>query len=161
VTLKPILNATLLALALTAAPMAIVAQEQAPITAETVTDAQVESFVKAAIALESLRTEYTSKIGNAPSEEAQNELRAQADRVAIQLVERAKGITPDEYLAITKASKDSPELTARISAQVEVMRAQKTAYDAQQAETAKAIEAQKAAEAQMAAESTKAETASE
>ena len=160
-TLKQFLIASLVALGLTTIPIVLSAQEAAPITVENVTDDQVEAFVKAAIALETLRQEYTSKIGNAESEEAQNELRAEADRVAIQLVDKVRGITPQEYLGISKLAQTSPELATRISAQVEVMRAQKAAFEKQQAEAARAREAQKAAEAQAAAEATKAETASE
>ena len=156
-----ILTGALVAFSLLAAPMAASAQETTPIAAENVTNEQVEAFVRVAIALEALRAEYTTKIGNAETEEAQNELRAEADRVAIQLVDKAKGITPDEYLAISKAVQDSEDLATRIGAQVEVMREQKAAFEAQQAEAAKAREAQKAAEALEAAETTTAETAAE
>ncbi len=157
------LIAAFVALSLTAAPIAFAqeastdstaAETSAPLTADTVTDAQIESFVTAAIALESLRKEYADKIGNAESEEDQNALRAEADRVAIQLVNKARGITAEEYLAISKAAQTSEDLTARISAQVDVMREQKAAFEKQQAEALKAQQAQRAAEAQKAAEDT-------
>lgn len=147
-TVKQFLIASLVALGLTALPIAMSAQEQALLTAENVTDAQIEGFVKAAIALESLRSEYTTKIGNAESEDAQNELRAEADRVAMQLVDKVRGITAQEYLEISKLAPQNAELTERINAQVEVMRAQKAAFEKKQAEAAKAIEAQRASEAQ-------------
>lgn len=160
-TRTPILTTGVMALALLAAPLA--AQEQTPeqpaeITAESVTDAQVEAFVKAAIAVESLRKEYMTRIGNAESEEDANKLKAEANNVAIQLVDKARGITAQEYLAISGVAQKSPELTERIQAQVEVMRAQKAEFEKRQAEAAKAKEAQRAAEAQKAAEDTKAET---
>lgn len=154
-TLKTTLCASLTALSLLATPAVVHAQEQSQLTAESISDGQVEAFVKAAIALESLRNEYTTKIGNAESEEAQNELRAEADRVAMQLVDKVKGITSQEYLQIAKLAQENVELTERISAQVAVMRDQKAAFEKQQAEAAKAQEAQKAAEAQAAAEATK------
>lgn len=156
-TVKQFLIASLVALGLTNLPIAMSAQEQAPLTAESVSDEQIEGFVKAAIALESLRAEYAAKIGNAGSEEAQDELRAEADRVAIQLVDKVRGITAQEYLEISKLAPQSAELTERINAQVEVMRAQKAAFEKKQAEAARAKEAQKAAEAQAAAEATKSE----
>ena len=131
----------------------------APLTADTVTDAKVEAFVKAVIALESLRRQYTQRIGNAESEEAQNELRAEADSVAIQLVDKVRGITAEEYLAITLAAQGSESLTKRISAQVEVMRAQKAAFEKQQAEARKARDAQRAEETKKAAEDTAEEAA--
>ena len=137
------------------------AQEKAPLTAESVSAEQIEGFVKAAIALESLRAEYTVKIGNAESKEAQNELRAEADRVAMQLVDKVRGITAQEYLEISKLAPQSAELTERINAQVDVMRAQKAEFEKKQAEAAKAKEAQKASEARAAAEATKAENTSE
>jgi hypothetical protein len=158
---KPFFAAAGLALCMMTAPITVTAQDAAPLDIEAVTDAQIEAFVRAAIALESLRREYADKIGNAATEEAQNELRAEADSVAIQLVNKAKGITADEYLALSKAAQDNEELTTRIAAQVEVMRAKKAEFDKKQADAAKAREAQKAAEAQAAADATKAETAKE
>ena len=143
------------------APVTLSAQEQVAIAAEDVTDMQVEAFVKAAIALEELRRRYTTQIANAETEEAQNELRAEADRVAVQLVDKVKGMTAQEYVQISKAAQDSPELAGRIAAQIEVMRAQKAEFEEQQAEAAKAREAQRAAEAQAAAEATKQDAAAE
>lgn len=151
---KSILTAAGVTLCLMSAPMAAVAQDTPTLTAETVTDEHVEAFVRAAIALEALRKEYTDKIGNATTEEAQNELRAEVDRFAVQLVDKAKGITADEYLIISKAAQTDEELAGRIAAQVDVMRAQKAEFDKQQAEAARAQAAQAAAEAQKAAQDT-------
>ena len=129
------------------------AQNTPPITAENVTDEHIAGFVKAAIALEELRKDYTQRIIEAGSDDEKAALKAEADNVAMQLVEKVRGITTDEYLAISKISQESPELTARISAEVERMRAQKDEFEKQQAEAAKAREAQKAQEAMEAMES--------
>lgn len=154
-TFKSLFAIPLLAAALIAAPAVATTQEEPlVIAAEDVTDAQIEAFVRAAIALEAIRKEYTTKIANAETEEAAEALKAEADQVAIQLVDKARGISAEEYLAISKAAQESADLTARIGAQVEVMREKKAAFEKQQAEAARAKDAQRAEEAQRAAEET-------
>lgn len=132
--LKPILTATLIAFAGITAPMAALAE--LPASAEAVTDEQVDAFVKTAIALEQLRKQYTQKIANAESEEEQAKLKDEADEVAIQLVERVRGISPDEYLVIGKFSQESVELSTRIAAQLDVMRERKAEFEKKKAEEA-------------------------
>lgn len=124
-TLKPVLTASLIVLTATAGmALPTTAQETAPveITAESVSDTQVNAFVLAAIKLEQLRKDYTIKIANAESEEAREALTVEADKAARQTVQAIIGISPAEYLAISKAAMESEELTARINARVAELR---------------------------------------
>ncbi|WP_371229136.1 DUF4168 domain-containing protein [Roseovarius sp. 2305UL8-3] len=124
-TLKPFLIAGLIGLTALSAPALSHAQESvAPLTAETVTDAQVNGFVRAAIGLEGLRKEYTRKIAEAETEDQRAELIEEADELAKKLVTRAKGITPDEYLAIGQLLQTDTGLQERVTKQAEVVKAE-------------------------------------
>src|SRR6056297_1188250 len=60
------------------------AQDTAPLTAETVTDAHITSFVRAAILLEDLRRDYTTRIAGATDDEARAALAEEADKTAME-----------------------------------------------------------------------------
>ncbi|MEL7278926.1 MAG: DUF4168 domain-containing protein [Pseudomonadota bacterium] len=92
------------------------------IKAEDVTVGQVVSFVNAMIAAERVRQTYLVKIEAAETEEEIEALVAEADQKGIAEVERVRGITPAEYMAISMAARESEELTARIERRVELMR---------------------------------------
>ncbi len=119
-TFKTTLASTLTAAALAlAAPLA--AQENAPaqMSAEDVTEAQVDAFVQAVLAIEEVRGEYVPKIKAESSEEAQQELAQEANDAAIQAVKDVENITPDEYVAIGKVARADEALNKRIMARLQ------------------------------------------
>jgi hypothetical protein len=119
-TFKTTLASTLTAAALAlAAPLA--AQENAPaqMSAEDVTEAQVDAFVQAVLAIEEVRGEYVPKIKAESSEEAQQELAQEANDAAIQAVKDVDNITPDEYVAIGKVARADEALNKRIMARLQ------------------------------------------
>ncbi len=123
--LKPFLVAGLIGLTGLSVPAPSYAQEvAAPLSAETITDAQVNGFVRAAIGLEGLRQEYTVKIAEAESDEQRAELVKQADELAKKMVTRAKDITPDDYIKIGELAQTDEGLQERIIKQSEVVKEQ-------------------------------------
>lgn len=92
------------------------------IKAEDVSVGQVVSFVNAMIAAERVRQEYIVKIDAAETEDEIKALIAEADLAGMAEVDRVRGITPAEYMAISLAARDSEELTQRIAQRVELLR---------------------------------------
>lgn len=112
-----------LSLALSGPGLAQTAPTELPeIKAEDVTVGQVVSFVNAMIAAERVRQEYLVKIEAAETEDEIQTLVAEAEQRGIAEVERVRGITPAEYMAISLAARESEELTARIERRVEQMK---------------------------------------
>ncbi|MEM7599540.1 MAG: DUF4168 domain-containing protein [Pseudomonadota bacterium] len=112
-----------LSLALSGSGLAQTAPTELPeIKAEDVTVGQVVSFVNAMIAAERVRQEYLVKIEAAETEDEIQTLVAEAEQRGIAEVERVRGITPAEYMAISLAARESEELTARIERRVEQMK---------------------------------------
>ncbi|MEL7255815.1 MAG: DUF4168 domain-containing protein [Pseudomonadota bacterium] len=92
------------------------------IKAEDVTVGQVVSFVNAMIAAERVRQEYIAKIEQAETEDEIQALVAEADQRGMAEVERVRGISPAEYMAISLAARESEELTERITRRLEQMK---------------------------------------
>ena len=91
------------------------------IKAEDVSVGQIVSFVNAMIAAEKVKQEYMAKIEAAETADEIEALVAEADQKGIAEVERVRGITPAEYMAISIAARDSEELTSRIQQRLELM----------------------------------------
>ncbi len=89
---------------------------------EDVSVGQLVSFVNAMIAAEKVRQEYLAKIEVAETEDEIKALVAEADQRGMAEVDRVRGITPAEYMAISLAARDSEELTERIKRRLEQMR---------------------------------------
>ncbi|MEM7731525.1 MAG: DUF4168 domain-containing protein [Pseudomonadota bacterium] len=92
------------------------------IKAEDVSVGQVVSFVNAMIAAEKIRQEYLGKIELAETEEEMKALVAEADQKGIAEVERVRGITPAEYMAISLAAQEDEELMDRITRRLDLMK---------------------------------------
>jgi hypothetical protein len=89
----------------------------APLGAQTqteVSDAKLESFVVAALAVNDLMTEWSPRIQGAKDENEANTLRQQAQSEFVAAVEQTEGITIEEYQTIGQAAQQDPELNARI-----------------------------------------------
>lgn len=117
--LAAILSAAVLAFA---AP--VVAQESQPaqIAAENVTDAQVEAFVDAILAVEQVRDEYGAPIQAAEDEAAQQKLVEEANEAAFAAVDAVENMDVDTYVAIANAAGDNEELNQRVIARLSEMR---------------------------------------
>lgn len=117
--LAAILSAATLAFAVPAA-----AQEGQPaqIAAEDVTDAQVEAFVDAILAVEQVRDEYGSSIEAAEDEAAQQELVQEANEAAFEAVDAVENMDVDTYVAIANAAGESESLNQRVIARLSEVR---------------------------------------
>lgn len=119
--IAPVMIAVAAALA---SPLA--AQDVTPseITASTVTDAQVDAFVEALIAVEAVRADYLPQIQEQADEAGQKALIEEANTAAIEAVGDVENMTPEDYVAIGQAAQQSEDLNARIMARLEAVRAQ-------------------------------------
>jgi phosphoribosyl-ATP pyrophosphohydrolase len=117
--LAAILSAAVLAFA---AP--VVAQESQPaqIAAEDVTDAQVEAFVDAILAVEQVRDEYGAPIQAAEDEAAQQKLVEEANEAAFAAVDAVENMDVDTYVAIANAAGDNEDLNQRVIARLSEVR---------------------------------------
>lgn len=89
----------------------------APLHAQSqteVSDAKLESFVLAALAVNKLMEEWSPRIQGAQNEDEANTLRQQAQSEFVEAVEQTEGITLDEYQMIGQAAQQDPALNARI-----------------------------------------------
>lgn len=135
---------TALSFGLTLPMMAQEAPTDLPdIRAEDVSVGQVVSFVNAMIAAERVRREYIAKIEAAETEDEINALIAEADQKGMAEVERVRGISPAEYMAIAIAAKDSPELSERIERRLtQMVQSQKLTVKEGRAERPEGFEAE-------------------
>lgn len=86
-----------------------------PARAQTeITDAQLESFVDAAIVVNDLIEEWQPRIMAAETDEQAAQLREQANVELAQAIEATEGMTLQEYQQIGQAAQADPELSERI-----------------------------------------------
>lgn len=87
----------------------------APARAESeVSDAKLQAFVAAAVSVTELIEQWSPRIESAESQEAADELLAEANSELIDAIEATDGITVDEYKEISEAAQADPSLSARI-----------------------------------------------
>ncbi|MGJ3231490.1 MAG: DUF4168 domain-containing protein [Oceanicaulis sp.] len=101
------------------APASAQAQAQMqvePIDNAELTDAQVESFIDAAMGIQGLVAEYRPQMQAAESEEALMALQQDAQAEIIVVVEEA-GLTPDLYQSIGAAAQSDPDVAQRLQAE--------------------------------------------
>lgn len=89
------------------------------IAAQDVTDAQIDAFVDALIAIEDVRKEYTPRLQAEEDESAREELAQEANEAALAAVDNVEGLSAADYLGIGKAASENEDLSARIVAQLE------------------------------------------
>ena len=78
-------------------------------------DAQLESFVVAAMAVDEKIREWNPRIQAAQTEEEAAELREQASDEVLQTIDGTEGMSVDEYQQIGQAAQGDPELATRIN----------------------------------------------
>lgn len=111
-------------LAVTTPVMAQEAAEPSEISAEEVTDTQVDAFVEALISLEELRVEYTPRMKEAESQEDREALAKEADAAAQELIADVDNITVADYLAIGQAAQQDKALSKRINERIAEVQAE-------------------------------------
>ena len=104
--------------------MAQEAVEPSDITAEEVTDTQVDAFVEALISLEELRVEYTPRMKDAETQEDREALAKEADAAAQELIADVDNITVADYLAIGQAARQDKALSKRINERIAEVQAE-------------------------------------
>ena len=82
-------------------------------------DAKLEAFVTAALAVDDLVKTWAPRIDNADSQERADQLRTQANTELIDAVESTDGISLDEYRQIVREAGQDADLSARIQKIVE------------------------------------------
>lgn len=99
------------------------AQNVPEIAAEDVTGEQLDSFVDAMVAIDSVRQEYMPQIEAAEGQDERQSLAQEADKAARAAVDDTAGITAQEYLAIGQAAQEDQDLATRINERFAEMRA--------------------------------------
>lgn len=82
-------------------------------------DAKLDAFVTAALAVDDLVKTWAPRIDNADSQEKADQLRTQANTELIDAVEGTDGISLDEYRQIVRDAGQDADLSARIQKIVE------------------------------------------
>jgi hypothetical protein len=98
-------------LAVTAIGAAAVATANAQ---DAVSDAKIHAFLTAAMSVNEVIEEWDPRIKGAESQEAADDLIAQANAEAVAAIEATDGISPNEYSEIAQAAQGDPALSARI-----------------------------------------------
>ena len=80
------------------------------------TEAKLEAFVMAAVAVNRLIAEWGPKIEGAPNEAEANKLAQQANGELKGAITKTKGITLDEYNQIARSARTDQSLAKRIQA---------------------------------------------
>jgi hypothetical protein len=117
--LAAILSAAALAFAV---PVAAQDGQPAQIAAEDVTDAQVDAFVDAILAVEQVRDEYGTSIEAAEDEASQQELVQEANEAAFEAVDAVENMDVDTYVAIANAAGENEDLNQRVIARLSEVR---------------------------------------
>lgn len=119
--IAPVLTAVALALA-----TPLVAQDSAPdeITADSITDTQIEAFANAVMAVQAVSQEYMPRIQQEQDQEQRQEIIAEAEAAAISAIDEIENMSADEYRAIGSIAQNDEDLNKRIIAQLEEMQAE-------------------------------------
>lgn len=119
--IAPVLTAVALALA-----TPLVAQDSAPaeITADSITDTQIEAFANAVMAVQAVSEEYMPRIQQEQDQEQREEIIAEAEAAALSAIDEVENMTAEEYRAIGGIAQNDEELNQRIIARLEEMQAE-------------------------------------
>lgn len=106
VRLRPLTICLLAVLVLTAGRVAIAAEEYS--------DAKLQSFASAVMAVNAIVERWRPQIQGASSEADKQEMAEQANQEMRTAVEGIEGMSVDEYQAIAQAAQGDPQLMARL-----------------------------------------------
>ena len=90
-------------------------QQESQMEQAQFTDDKLESFLDAAIEVQTLTESYTPRVQAAENEDEQKALVEEANAQIRGAVEDVDGITIDEYIAIGEAAQSDPALAQRIT----------------------------------------------
>ena len=79
-----------------------------------VSDAKIHAFLTAAMSVNEVIEEWTPRVEGAESQEAADDLAAQANAEIKAVIEGTDGISTNEYMQIAEAARTDPKLSARI-----------------------------------------------
>ncbi|MEQ8435290.1 MAG: DUF4168 domain-containing protein [Oceanicaulis sp.] len=89
-----------------------------PIANAELTDAQVESFIDAAMAVQAVVQQYQPQMQAAESREAAMAMQQQAQSELVSAVEEA-GLTPETYQSIAAAAQTDQQVAERLNAEAQ------------------------------------------
>ena len=120
---KRILTTLLPALMLAVAPVATMAQTQAPAQQEMpkIDESQLDSYADAAVRIYDIRVRWEPEIRGAESQEKAMEAQREARTEMIEAV-RKEGLSVEEYNSITAAAQRDPDLNQKIAQLIEKKR---------------------------------------
>lgn len=98
--------------------MPVVAQE-ATISGETVTDSQLDAFMRALAAVNEVEIAYLERVEAETDAAARDALITEANQAMVGAIEGTDGITVDDYVAIMRLAQTDEDLNARIVARLE------------------------------------------
>jgi|SRR5690554_1078872 len=87
--------------------------------APSIDDAQLQAFVAALREVDAIEQRYGAELEGAQSDEARQDVIAQANDAMIEAIEGTPGITVQEYVAVLQQAQSDPELNARIMAMLQ------------------------------------------
>ena len=119
--LTPVFTAVALALA---TPLAAEETKPAEITAESITESQIEAFATAVIAVQAVSQDYMPRIQQQEDEAEQQAMIEEAQAAAVAAIDEVENMSADEYRAIGAIAQDNEELNGRIVAELEEMQAE-------------------------------------
>lgn len=93
-------------------------QSQATAPAQDFSDAQLQQFADASKEIAVLSQEYTERLQAAEGEEAQQQVRVEANEEMVSVVEES-GLEVDTFNAIGQAIQQNPELMQRVQEMVQ------------------------------------------
>lgn len=88
-------------------------QSQAAVPVQDFSDAQLQQFADASKEIAVLSQEYTERLQSTEDEEAQQEVRLEANEEMVKVVEES-GLDVDTFNAIGQAIQQNPELMQRV-----------------------------------------------
>lgn len=88
-------------------------QQQQQLSADDVSEQQLESYVEAALEIQTVRQQFQSQMANAETQEDQQAVQQQASQQMIASIEDV-GLSVDEYNAIATAVQSDPELGQKV-----------------------------------------------
>ena len=94
-------------------------QQETQMEQAQITDDKLESFLDAAIEVQTLTESYTPRVQAAESEAEQKALVEEANAQIRGAVEEVDGITIEEYIEIGEAAQSDPGLAQRITAKAQ------------------------------------------
>ena len=120
---KRILTTLLPALMLAVAPVATMAQTQAPAQQEMpkIDESQLDSYADAAVRIYDIRVRWEPEIRGAESQEKAMEAQREARTEMIEAVQK-EGLSVEEYNSITAAAQRDPDLNQKIAQLIEKKR---------------------------------------